>query len=213
MAAGPTTASASPAKAEPGETQEGARKKENRQSETTAAKPAKTGAQTKTRKLASETTLGNAKPATGEQDARGRRPRTEPANDEVAGRSAKPLRKSRQNGARETTRPSPTPTNASHQPGAAIPASTGEPAPDAKARSRRPARQSATKSPTRTAQPKSKRAAAASVESVRTGKLCSTSRPQNRSQLCRQDPPHPPPAKRSGKLARVSSVTGGLQTG
>ena len=196
-----TNAAPPPAKADPEKPRKASAKKKTA-SETTAAKPAKTGAQTKTRKLASETTAKR-KTATKERTPRAQAAE-EPANGEVAGRSAKPRRKSRQNGARETTPP----PDANGAP--ARRRKSGEPAPDAKAAAE-PRQAKRKKSPTRTAQPKRKRAAAASVNQSVQGTLLDEPAAEPKSTSAKTSAPSS--AKRTGKLARVSSVTGGRKQG
>lgn len=195
-----TNAAPPPAKADLEKPRKAPAKKKSA-SETTAAKPATSGDQPKTRKLASETSARR-KTATRERTPR-KQAAEEPANGEVAGRSAKPRRKSRQNGAQETTPPhdangAPAQRRKSGK--------SGEPAPDAKAAAE-PRQAKRRKSPTRTAQPKSKRAAAASVNQSVQGTLLDETAAKPKSTSAKTSAPSS--AKRTGKLARVSSVTGG----
>ena len=176
--------------------------KEKPASATAAAASSKMGTQRTTRKLASETSKRD-NSATRERTAP-KQDAAEPANGEVAGRNAKPPRKSRQNGAQE----------ASHSPDAnGAPArrrKSGKPAPDARAAAE-PRQANRKKSPAKAAQPKGKRAATASVNQSVQGTLLDEPAAKPKSTAANSSPPSS--AKRTGKLARVSSVTGGRKKG
>ena len=172
---------------------------------TAAAKPGKKRTQRKTRKLASETP---AKPKLATSERAAPKPAAaEPANGEVTSRNAKPRRKSRRNGAQTTTPPADA-NNASTR---RIESSKSrEPAPDPKAAAK-PRQAKRKKSPAKTAQPNSKRTAAASVNQSVQGNLldepAATPKPSASKTTTRST------GKRTGKLARVSSVTGGQKKG
>ncbi|MXY95907.1 MAG: DNA gyrase subunit A [Caldilineaceae bacterium SB0664_bin_27] len=168
---------------------------------TTSAKQGKSGAQRKTRKLASETSK-QSKPATGEQPAP-KQAAPEPANGELSSRSAKPRRKSRRDGAQETSPPADA-NNASTRRRKA--GETSQPEPEAK-RSDGPRRAKRTKKSAKDSQPEGKRAAAASVnQSVQASLL---DEPAATPKPAAAKKPTRAAGKGAGKLARVSSVTGG----
>ena len=164
---------------------------------TASAKPGKARAQRKTRKLASETAK-KPKPATGERTAP-KQAAAAPANGELSSRNAKP----RRNGAQETSPPAAA-NNASTRRRKA--SQTTEPEPEAK-RAAEPRQAKQTKRPAKTSQTGGKRAAAASMNQPVQGTLLDEPAAK----------PKPTAAKTSaraagkgaGKLARVSSVTGG----
>ena len=180
--------------------------KKNPASETTAATPSKKGTQRTTRKLASETSRRD-NSATRERTAP-KQAAAEPANGEVASRSAKPRRKSSHNGAQETTPP----PDANGAPAQRRKSSkSGEPAPDARAAAEPRQAKRKKKNSTRTAQPKGKQAAAASVNQSVQGTLLDEPAADPKSTAAKTSAPSS--AKRTGKLDRVSSVTGGRNKG
>ncbi len=182
--------------------------KDNREKAPEKKKPAagaasaKSGTQRKTRKLASETAK-KPKPATGERTAPKQAAAT-PSNGELSNCNAKSRRNPRRNGAQETSPPAA--NNASTRRRRA--GQTGKPEPDAK-RAAKPRQAKQTKGPARTSQPEGKRAAAASVNQSVQASLLDVPAAE----------PKPAAAKTStraagrgaGKLARVSSVTGGRE--
>ena len=186
------TAAAPPAKGNQAKTPQPPAKGKRAASTSTAKSPTRS----KTRKVASEATR-KSKPPTRKRPAPP--PYAEPANGEVAKRRAKPRRKSSQNGAQETTSP-PDANSASTR--CRESSNTGEPAPDAK-RAAEPRRQSEANS----AQPEGEQAAVASVNQPVQGSLldeaAATPRPSVPKTSARSA------RKPAGKLARVSSVTGG----
>ena len=198
------TASASPAKESNQKTTKTPAKRKP-SDETAAARPAKPRAQSKTRKLASETTRTR-KPTTSKQTAPKQVP-AETANGEVTNRRAKPRRKSSRNGARETTS-QPAATTASNRRQKS--GSTSEPAPDSKHAST-PRRAKQTKKPASTAQPKGKRAAVASVKQSVQGSLLDQPSTEPKPSAAKSSARSA--RKPAGKLDRVSSVTGGQKKG
>ncbi|MYC97384.1 MAG: DNA gyrase subunit A [Caldilineaceae bacterium SB0661_bin_32] len=168
---------------------------------TASAKSGKSGAQPKTRKLASETSK-KPKPATSERTAP-KQAAAKPANGELSSRNAKPRRKSRRNGAQETSPPADA-SNASTRRRKA--GKTSEPEPDAR-RAAGPRQAKQTKRPVKNSQPERKRAAAASgnqsVQASLLDELAAKPKPAAAKTSTRAA------GKGAGKLARVSSVTGG----
>ena len=186
------------------ENQEKAKKapaKGKRSDGTASAKPAKTRTQRKTRKLDSDTTRKR-KSATSERTA----PKTaaaEPPNGEVTNHRAKPRRKSRQNGAQETKSPPDAKSASSRR---SESSNTTEPAPAAK-RAAEPRQAKRKKKRASSAPPEGKESAVASVNQSVQGSLLdepsATSNPSEAKTSPRSG------KKPAGKLARVSSVTGG----
>ncbi|MDE0142608.1 MAG: DNA gyrase subunit A [Caldilineaceae bacterium] len=168
---------------------------------TAAAKQGKSGARRKTRKLASETSK-QSKPATSEPSAP-KQAAPESANGELSSRSAKPRRKSRRNGAQETSPPADANNASTRRRNAG---ETSQPEPEAK-RSDGPRQAKRTKRSAKDSQPEGKRAAAASVnQSVQASLL---DEPAATPKPAAAKKPTRAAGKGAGKLARVSSVTGG----
>ena len=169
--------------------------KKNRAAETAPAKAAKT------RKVASEATRKR-KSATSERTA----PKTaaaEPPNGEVTNHRAKPRRKSSQNGTQETISPSDANSASSRRRESS---NTTEPAPAAK-RAAVPRQAKQKKKRANSAPTEGKESAVASVNQSVQGSLLdepsATSKPSESKTSPRSG------KKPAGKLARVSSVTGG----
>ena len=166
-----------------------------RAAETAPAKSAKT------RKLASESSRKR-KPATREGTAQPQ-VAVEPVNGEFANRRAKLRRKSSQNSAQETTLP-PDANGASTRRRKS--SNPGEPAPAAK-RQAAPRQARRTKSLANAAQPKGKEAAVAFVNQSVQGSLLDEPSATPKPSATKTSPRSA--KKPAGKLARVSSVTGG----
>ncbi len=168
---------------------------------TASAKPGKSRTQPKTRKLASETSK-KPKPATSERIPP-KQAAAKPANGELSNLNAMSRRKSRRNGAQETSPPAAA-NNASTRRRKA--SKTSQPEPDVK-RAAEPRQAKQTKSPAKTAQPEGKRAAAASVNQPVQGSLLDE--PAAKPKPAAAKTSSRAAGKGAGKLARVSSVTGG----
>ena len=175
--------------------------KRKRAAGTASTTPAKTSTQRKTRKLASETTRKR-NPATRERSA-SKPAAAEPANGEVGKRSAKQSRKTRRNGAQETTPKADTNSAPAQRQDSG---KTRKPAPAPK-RATTPRQATPTKSPGEDAQPKGKRAKADSVnQSVQRSLL---DEPDATPKPSAGKTTAPSAGKGAGKLNRVSSVTSG----
>ena len=168
---------------------------------TASAKPGKSRTQPKTRKLASETSK-KPKPATSERIPP-KQAAAKPVNGELSNRNAMSRRKSRRNVAQETSPPAAA-NNASTRRRKA--SKTSQPEPDVK-RAAEPRQAKQTKSPAKTAQPEGKRAAAASVNQPVQGSLLDE--PAAKPKPAAAKTSSRAAEKGAGKLARVSSVTGG----
>ena len=175
--------------------------KRKRPAGTASTTPAKSRTQRKSRKLDSETTRKR-NSATSE-GAAPKPAAAEPANGEIAKRSAKQSRKTRRNGAQETTPKADTNSAPAQRQDSG---KTRKPAPAPK-RATTPRQATPTKSPGMDAQPKDKRAAADSVDQSVQGSLLDEPAATPKPSAGKTSAPSA--GTRTGKLNRVSSVTSG----